>query len=294
MEAFVSSVLVTGASGMLGADIAHTFDAIGRKTIKACHHQRSGEYVSADLTSPHGIKSLAALKWDVVVHSAAWREPDKCQKDREAAFKVNSESTAALASEARRRGAFFIQISTDYVFPGTNPPYPEDAAPAPINIYGESKLAAERVVADICGEGGYAILRIPILYGAALGIDRSPLIASAIKAVNAKDAWMEDVVVRYPTYTGDVAAAVLFLAELSASGVFHFSGQDKTTKYGIAMTVARIIGKDAGHIRRVTELPPSEAPRPMDAHLGMRRLSDLGFPAPMAFHGRLARLLERP
>ncbi|MFA6293714.1 MAG: sugar nucleotide-binding protein, partial [Victivallales bacterium] len=82
-----------------------------------------------------------------------------------------------------------------------------------------------------------------------------------------------------------------FLLENNASGIYHFSGQDKTSRYRITATVARTFGKSMKNIVRLEEAPETEAIRPHDSHLCMDKILSLGLPSPMGFEERL-RLLK--
>ncbi len=118
-------ILLTGASGLLGSDIACSADKKRPQisgTVKVCSNLRPG-FLAADLTTEAGIGKIDGEDWDVMIHSAAWRSPDQCEKDRAGAYLLNVWATEKLASLAAKRGAKMLYISTDYVFPGTNPPW---------------------------------------------------------------------------------------------------------------------------------------------------------------------------
>lgn len=291
-------ILITGASGLLGTEISfHAGQLMSgsresslriSQTTRVSSRGNSG-FLAADITSENGILKLCSSDWDTIIHSAAWRSPDQCEKDKSAAYRLNVWATEQLASEARKRNAQMLYISTDYVFSGTNPPYREDDTPSPVNYYGETKLMAEKAVLSLCRNA--TILRIPLLYGLAAGLQKSDLLYGTLKALDSDKPWpMEDSIVRYPTYTGDVANAVFFLLEKNASGIFHFSGQNKTTRYKITAAFAEIFGKSMKNIVHLAKAPETEARRPHDSHLSMDKLLSLGFPVPMPFEERIKSL----
>ena len=147
-------ILITGASGLLGSDIVHS--AARRRPqisniIRVCSKPSAG-FLSADLTTEQGIRKISESDWDTLIHTAAWRNPDQCDKDKSGAHRLNAWATEQLASEAANRGAKMLYISTDYVFPGTNPPYGENDSPSPVNYYGETKLQGEKTVLELCGD----------------------------------------------------------------------------------------------------------------------------------------------
>lgn len=282
-------LLVTGASGLLGSDVVYHASEHGIETVKVCLSPRPG-FVSADITTDEGIRKIQSLEWDAIVHTAAWRDPNTCEKDPEKAFAINGKATGELAKLAKERGAAFLYISTDYVFPGTNAPYHEDDQVRPINTYGQAKLAGEEAVKAVSDK--FIILRIPALYGIRAGLKASPLLESTLKALDSGKEWdMEDTIIKYPTYTGDVAEVILFLLKKKASGIYQFSGQNKGTRYGMALAIAEATGKDASKMRHMSAPPGTDATRPIDAHLSIDKLLKLGFKADFpSFKERVAEL----
>jgi len=281
-------ILLTGASGLLGTDIVHSAKGRDMGLQKLCLRPRPG-FVAVDLNSDEDCAKLEDLDWDCVVHTAANRNPDDCEKNPESCRSLNVDASRRLALLAAKRKADFLFISTDYVFPGTKPPYAEDSPTSPVNLYGESKLAAERLILESLPAA--CILRVPFLYGIRAGLEACPMLLSTIKALDSGAPWpMEDSLVRYPTYTGDVAEAVIFLLQKRASGIFHFSGEDKETRYTITQAVAECLGKDMRNIVRLESPPASATRRPPDAHLSMEKLLSMGFPHPPSFRAHLKKI----
>ncbi len=274
-------LLVTGASGLLGTDICHCAEGQGVDCERICLSKREG-FIQADIRTAEGLSHIERLDWDALVHTAAWRSPEDCESNPKGAFEVNVKATAELARIASERKARMLYISTDYVFPGTKPPYAETAAPRPLNVYGETKLQGERSAMENCRDT--AILRIPFLYGWRAGLERCSLLTSTLAALKADPpAAIDDSVVRYPTCTCDVAEAVLLILSKGARGIHHFSGQDKTTRYGIALLAAELLGWDASKLIRLEAPPQKDAKRPQDAHLSMARVLSLGAKEPAPF-----------
>ncbi len=286
-------ILITGASGLLGANIAQTLKShekeLKLEKLLLQRFQSAPGFISADLTSEQGLKTLTAEEWDVVIHTAANKDPDSCEKDHAGTDALNVYATHFLAQEASRRNAYMIYICTDYVFPGKNPPYNEQADPAPTNYYGKSKLNGEREVLNASDK--FCSLRVPILYGSAAGLQHSALLAGSIKALlNQKEQLIDDAIVRYPTYTGDVAEAIVLLIKNRAEGIFHCTGNDKTSKYQICVEMADILGLSHEHIFPLENPPESKAKRPYDCHLTMEKLKALGFPEPLPLRERIKSL----
>jgi dTDP-4-dehydrorhamnose reductase len=133
--------------------------------------QGLGEIISVgrpevDLLNIEDVRAeIRRIKPSVLVNAAAYTAVDQAESEPETAMKINSESPAAMAEEAKRLGAIFITYSTDYVFDGKKAsPYDEVDPPAPLNVYGASKLSGERAV-EATG-GNYLIFRTSWVYGA--------------------------------------------------------------------------------------------------------------------------------
>ena len=292
----IQRALVTGASGMLGSEIvsllARKKDSLGISDILKHRHRPAEGFLSLDLKKRSDLKRLAEFDWDVVIHTAANRDPDSCADNPEEAEALNHQATAFLAETAAKRGAYMIYISTDYVFSGNNPPYTEESPTDPINIYGKTKLAGERAL--LAASPGHCALRVPFLYGIKAGIERAPMLYGSIKALKdaSKDYFLDDVGVRYPTFTGDVADAVILLLEKRASGIYHCSGEDKMTKYSIAKLIGDILNLPSDHIKPLDKPAPTKAARPLDSHILTDKLKQLGWNTPPPFSERIENLLK--
>lgn len=268
-------MLITGASGLLGADVALKAEEAGYEVIRHCNKARKG-FVSADLSHEKDLQKLFSLDWDVVAHCAAQKNPEICEKEPDSSYVINVDASARIADFATKTSRKMLFISTDFVFDGKNPPYAETDTPSPLNAYGAQKAEAERQILSISSQ--HVILRVPILYGTAAGLDQSLLITSALNAINSKKAcWMDTRIVRYPINTLDVSRALLLLLRKDAEGIFHVTGEDKTSKYGVCALIADILQKDISHIEPRESDPKKEASRPENAHLSMKKIQNLGF-----------------
>lgn len=283
-------ILITGASGMLGSEIVHQLNAqkklLNISALIKQRHRLTAGFMALDLMIPQECEKLAHCDWDVVIHVAANRNPDTCETAPEKADELNIKATEFLAAEAQRRGAYMLYISTDYVFSGTNPPYNESSPTGPINYYGKTKLRGEEAV--LAASAGNCSLRIPFIYGIQAGIEQAPMLAGSIKALlNHAQQYIDDIGIRYPTYTGDVADAVILLLEHQAAGIYHCSGEDKNTKYSIATAIADVLELSHAHLYPLPETAPTVAARPADSHLLTQRLQALGWQRPLPFTQRL-------
>ncbi len=150
-------VLVTGAGGQVGAEVARSL--AGRAHVTA--HGRD----TLDLSQPDAIvRSVREAKPEVIVNAGAYTAVDGAENEPDLAHTVNAVAPGILAGEARRAGALLIHFSTDYVFDGTKrTPYVEEDAPHPLGVYGASKLAGERAV--LASGANAIVLRTAWVYG---------------------------------------------------------------------------------------------------------------------------------
>ncbi len=133
-------ILLLGNTGQLGWELQRTLATLGPV--------RGLDYPEIDLTDEGSVPALLRdLRPEVVVNAAAYTAVDRAESERETAFALNASAPRLLAEEAARVGALLIHYSTDYVFDGMKgAPYTEEDSPAPLNVYGESKLAGEKAV----------------------------------------------------------------------------------------------------------------------------------------------------
>jgi len=220
---------------------------------------------------------VAQVRPHVVVHCAATRKPDICEHDPRQTERLNVDAARHVATAAAQTQAWMIHISTDYVFDGTHPPYAPDAAPNPLNAYGQSKLESERGVCEVSAD--FCILRVPILYGQVESLDESPVTVIAADLLAGKHGPIDNWAMRYPTHTADVAVVIRQLIEHKAkdpafAGICHWSGDEPFTKFGMAQVFCDILGIPKDTITP-QDAPPPGAPRPKNSHLDRTRLEAL-------------------
>jgi len=299
---YTMKITVTGASGLLGRSLMRLLASTKDYRVHGLAFSRAKPPLERlDLTDEHAVDFyFKHEQHEVVVHLAAERRPDIVDKELARAKKINVEATRILARQCAEHRAFFVLISTDYVFDGKSPPYFADSLVNPLNAYGRLKLEAEYVAeselreappkdsmmsADARSAG--AVLRIPMLYGPVESLEESSVteIARVLKSKEPRlmDHWAH----RYPMHVDDVSAAILKILEkyagndgaLAQFGVFPrflLSGFPSYTKYEMAMIMADSLGIDARHVRPDSN-PPRGAPRPRDCRMDTSRLESLGW-----------------
>jgi dTDP-4-dehydrorhamnose reductase len=201
----------------------------------------------------------------LVIHAAAMTDVDAAARDPEGAIRRNAESTEALARACREAGAGLVLISTNEVFDGRRSDgqgYREDDATAPVNAYGRSKLAAERVaLAAYAGADGLWIVRTAWLFGPPGGDFPDKITAAADRLAPEPLPVVRDEV-GSPTYTLDLSRAIHALVERTIGGIYHLVNSGHASRYEWARAVldARRPGRELRPITRAEYQRPSVPP----------------------------------
>ena len=250
-------ILITGANGLLGQKLVglllqkDNVDVIATSRGKTRILGLKPElYHTLDVTSKTAVLNLfTTLQPDVVIHTAAMTQVDDCELNREDCKIANIDAVRNVVAGCQAVNAHLVHLSTDFIFDGKEGPLPEEAIPNPVNFYGESKLAAERIIME--SELSWAIARTVLVYGVVPGLSRSNIILwvkanldnkKTIKVVD--DQW------RTPTLAEDLAQGCWLIAEKKARGIFNISGKDMLTPYDMAQLVANHFKLDDQYITR--------------------------------------------
>ena len=258
-------VLVTGATGMLGHELAlalegREFTALGRAELDV-----------TDLASARA----AVGDHDVVVNTAAYTNVDAAETDEDAAYAVNAIGPENLAIAAREHGARLIHVSTDYVFDGlAREPYAEDAPCAPRSAYGRTKEAGERL-ARAAHPSGTSIVRTAWLYGA----HGQNFARTMLRLAGERESWaVVDDQLGQPTWSRDLAGRIVEMIDVDApAGVYHGTNSGSTSWFGFAQAILRDAGLDPERITRTDSgsfVRP--APRPAYSVLGHAAWAKVG------------------
>lgn len=251
---------------------------------------RSG-YRTLDLRNAEAVDAcLREIKPDRVVALAAYRDPDFCEEHPEETRRLNTEPYrqmfAALPPEVP-----VLFVSTDYVFDGQHPPYREDSARKPPNLYGQSKKEAEDLV---LARPGSTVLRVPLLMGWTEDPGSSGFFSQLVNDVMAeREVLLDHVLKRYPVWTRDVGEAIRTILVDRASGVFHYSTTRALTRYLAAVEFAALMGRSARHLKPSREVVPRKAKRPDDAFLSPEKWTGLGYVLPHDFKEVAALFVEK-
>ncbi|MBI3581090.1 MAG: dTDP-4-dehydrorhamnose reductase [Nitrospinae bacterium] len=253
------NVVITGANGGLGSALLSACARL-HPSWRATGVIRKDADLARPLDVVHPILSANP---DVVIHCAAMTRVDACETEPELARAVNVEGTRAVASAAETAGARMVYISTDYVFDGKGgAPYPVGAAPNPLNVYGKTKLEGEFLT---LAEKNSLVVRTSWLYGK---VGKSFPAAVLRLCQTQKEIRMVTDQKSSPTYSEDLAAAIIKLLGKKASGIYHVSNSGSATWHEFAKAVMELKGIRGVKLTATTsdELKAA-AKRPADSRL---------------------------
>jgi dTDP-4-dehydrorhamnose reductase len=253
----VARYLITGAAGMLGADLQR---ALAGREVTALSR------ADLDVTDLDAVRA-AVRGHDAVINAAAYTKVDDAETNEALAYAVNATGTQNLAIAAAESGAKLVTVSTDYVFRGdAASPYEENAQRDPINAYGRTKAAGEELALAAHPDGTY-IVRTAWLYGA-----DGPNFAKTMVRLAGTHETVSVVAdqLGQPTWTGDLAERIVSLLDSDApAGIYHGTNSGEATWFEFAKEVFREAGLNPD---RVTPTDSAQfvrpAPRPSYSVLG--------------------------
>lgn len=275
----MNTLLVVGGSGQ----VARALDALAPDFAKVGYKLRRVGRPQFDFVKPQTIDAtFAEVRPNLVINAAGWTAVDAAESHPDDAARANDTGPARLAALCADAGVPFIHISTDYVFDGAKgTPYVETDPPNPICVYGATKLAGEqRILA--CG-GKAVILRTSWVYATEGG----NFVRTMLSAAQKHDSLRVVADQRgCPTSAGDLARAVLAVAEQIASGwrdsyggVFHAAGTGDTSWHGFAEAIFRSAARFDRPAPTLTPITtgewPTAARRPADSRLDCGKLNSV-------------------
>lgn len=271
------NILLIGANGQLGSDLHQviTQEAPTYMVVPLTHRE-------IEVTDTSSLQSLLKTYIpDIVINTAAYHRIDEAEQFPEQAFIVNSIAPWHLAQLCNQMNCALVFISTDYVFGGDRSrrtPYTERDVPAPQNIYGASKLAGECLVRSACDR--HFIVRTSGLYG--------------VRGPSGKGGNFVDLMIRKakdgnqirvvndqrltPTYTKDLALAILKLIESNRYGLYHITNAGDCTWYQFATKIFEIAGLNADLFPTTSSEFKTVATRPGYSVLANTALTMIGLP----------------
>jgi dTDP-4-dehydrorhamnose reductase len=260
-------VLVTGVNGQLGFDVVKELKSKGHEAVGIGRNE-------LDITDESAVSSYVQnLQPEAIIHCAAYTNVDAAETDQEGAYKVNALGTKYLAEAARAVDAKMIFVSTDYVFDGAGTePYEVDHPTDPLGVYGETKLAGEKILQQTLDK--FFIVRTAWVYG----INGNNFVKTMLKLAQDRD----ELGVVYdqvgsPTYTVDLAKFLVELVESEKYGVYHASNEGVCSWYEFAVEIFKQAGVDIKVNPLTSDQFPRPAARPKYSVLSKKRIAEQGF-----------------
>ena len=280
--------LVTGVAGQLGHDVINELSRRGIVTIGSDIREESeivnksnwSKYIQLDITDKEAAdKAIDELKPDAIIHCAAWTNVDGAESpdNKHLVKNINVDGTDNLVKAAKKIGAKFMYISTDYVFngEGKEPWKPDDKDYAPLNYYGQTKLEGELSVSSQLDK--YFIVRIAWVFGLNGKNFIKTMLSLADKGY--KELRVVDDQIGTPTYTYDLARLLVDMILTDKYGYYHATNEGGYISWAdFAEEIFRQANKDV-KVNRVTteEYGVSIAKRPFNSRLDKSKLVDNGF-----------------
>ena len=249
------NILITGCNGQLGNEMQLL------EQVHAEHRYFNTDVAELDITDSAAIERFVTENAiDGIVNCAAYTAVDKAEENQDFCRVLNADAPGHLAAAIEKRGGWMIQVSTDYVFDGTNhKPYVETDPVCPNSTYGRTKLAGEQAVMTSCSRA--MVIRTAWLY--------STFGNNFVKTMIRLGKEKQELGVIFdqigtPTYARDLAVAIFAaISKGVVPGIYHFSNEGVISWYDFTKAIHRIAGISTCHVRPLhTEEYPTPAARP--------------------------------
>jgi dTDP-4-dehydrorhamnose reductase len=268
-------LVVTGASGLLGACALKAATELGWEAVGLCHRHvirdPALKIAQVDLTDASASRRLLLdLRPDTILHCAAATNVDWCEENAEETRAINVQASAVLAEIASALNAHLVYISTDSVFDGEKGDYGETDKPAPVNVYANSKLAGEWATWE---RNPAAMVARVSIYGWNAQ-DKQSLaewvlrrLEEGIQVPGFTDIFFT------PILVNDLVPILFAMLQQGASGLYHVTGAERISKFEFARKVAATFGFDPEQVTpcRVNDVR-LEARRPLDTSLNTGKI----------------------
>ena len=261
------NILITGCNGQLGNEMQLLEKADQKNTYF------NTDVAELDITDIEAIEHFVEEnKIDGIVNCAAYTAVDKAEANENLCQRLNAEAPAFLAQAIEKQGGWMIQISTDYVFDGTqHTPYTEDDETCPNSVYGRTKLVGEFNVLKLCQRT--MVIRTAWLY--------STFGNNFVKTMLRLGREKQQLGVIFdqigtPTYARDLARAIMVAIEQGIKpGIYHFTNEGVCSWYDFTKAIHRLAGITTCHVRPLhTSEYPTAAQRPHYSVLDKTKIKD--------------------
>lgn len=266
-------VLITGCNGQVGHCLTERLK--NKANILAL------DYQGLDITNREAVlNTVANFKPNYIINAAAHTAVDRAEQEVELSYAINRDGPSYLAQAAKECGAVMLHISTDYVFDGTGEkPYQEIDSTGPQGIYGQSKLAGEQAVAEVCPQ--HLILRTAWVFGE----HGNNFVKTMLRLAQSRDE-LSIVGDQFggPSYAGDIADALIAMVQYIEHGnkpqwgVYHFSGMPYASWFDFASAIFqaaeqhKVLDKQPQLSSIPTPAYPTPAKRPANSRLNCSQI----------------------
>jgi len=271
-------ILLTGAAGMLAAEVIPVLTRDGHEIVKTDKNLRLPDIEALDVTDETAVTScVEKIMPDYVFHFAAETDVDLCEKDPDHAFRANTLGTENVVKACKINGVKLVYISTGAVFDGKkDSPYWESDEPDPVNVYGESKLRGETAVKEALSE--YFIIRAGWMVGG-WELDKK-FVYKIVEQLKSGKKQLMAVSDKFgtPSFTRDFAACIMPLVNSGKYGLYHMVNNGTCTRYDMALKIVEymsLLGEVT--VRAVDSSKfPLPAPRARSEMLENHKMKEMG------------------
>lgn len=273
-------VLITGSNGLLGQHLLKQFKTANYEILATSAGPNrissfTGNYRSLDLSNPSEVTAIVSdFKPDIVINAGAFTNVDACEDRKEECDAVNHRAVQYFldAFDALSITPHFIQLSTDFIFDGTEREYSEEDEPSPISEYGKSKYKAEQILLGSSYQN-YVIIRTSLVYGIGEALVKGNIFSWAMKKLRLGELLtIVDDQFRSPTYVEDLAWSCEAIAAQQFKGIINVAGPEVHSMYEYILMVAKYVGVKDDQVKPIKSAELAQkAKRPASSGLSIKK-----------------------
>jgi len=265
-------LLVTGSAGLVGQQVVHDLAESGDEVYSAYNDSKPqyGIPTQMNLNSTDAIKEIIEkINPDAIIHLGAITDVDLCESNKNLALGINAKATEIISKLAAKQNAFFVYVSTDYVFDGEKGMRKESDSTNPIDFYGKSKLEGEKSVMNLASS--WCIARTSTPYGIHKTKKSFPVwVVENLQKNNEINVVVDQFT--SPTYVPNLSRMLIEIAKRQIVGIIHVAGATRISRYELAELVADKLKLDK-KLLRPTNMDDMKfaAKRPKDSSLDVSK-----------------------
>ena len=267
--------LITGSAGLVGSQIVKDLEQ--NHTVYSCYNEQIPDHgipIQLDLTNLVNIKQvIEKIKPESIIHLAAITNVDLCESKQELTSTINTKATQILASQAAKCDAFFVYLSTDYVFDGTKGLRKENDPTNPIGFYGKSKLEGEKTIQNL--DSKWCIARTSTPFGVHKTKQSFPIwVIENLR--QKKEITIHTDQYTSPTYVPNLSQMLIEISTRKLTGIFHTAGASRISRYDMASLIADKLNLDKKLLKPITMKEMIwKAKRPSDSSLDVTKVQTM-------------------